>query len=230
MTPLIKEMVKMVSVSNLDPTQMQWFDVTGAIQEYIGYDQRIYLLHPAPYKNMMLCGRTEQGDFMLSVLAEPSATIVSGWIMKPTGYKSLGSFLFAEHNGEPKVGEVDGPIDLQDRSMMCAIVTMFYASLDMKAQAYVPIPHKANASRAKRGLKPLYDWNTVVIEPSKPKNDPQGGTHAPPRRHQVRGHWRTYKSGKRGWVKESWRGDASKGAVFKDYKIKEKDVPSNFLG
>lgn len=230
MTPLIKEMVKMVSVSNLDPTQMQWFDVTGAIQEYIGYDQRIYLLHPAPYKNMMLCGRTEQGDFMLSVLAEPSATIVSGWIMKPTGYKSLGSFLFAEHNGEPKVGEVDGPIDPQDRSMMCAIVTMFYASLDMKAQAYVPIPHKANASRAKRGLKPLYDWNTVVIEPSKPKNDPQGGTHAPPRRHQVRGHWRTYKSGKRGWVKESWRGDASKGAVFKDYKIREKDVPSNFLG
>lgn len=29
MTPLIKEMVKMVSVANLDPTQMQWFDVTG---------------------------------------------------------------------------------------------------------------------------------------------------------------------------------------------------------
>ena len=27
MTPLIKEMVKMVSVANLDPTQMQWFDV-----------------------------------------------------------------------------------------------------------------------------------------------------------------------------------------------------------
>ena len=29
MTPLIREMVKMVSVANLDPTQMQWFDVTG---------------------------------------------------------------------------------------------------------------------------------------------------------------------------------------------------------
>jgi len=224
MTPLIKEMVKMVSVANLDPTQMQWFDVTGAIKEYIGYDQRIYLLHPAPYKNMMLCGSTEQGDFILSVLAEKEATIVTGWIMKPTGYKALGSFLFAEHEGEPKVGEVDGPIDPQDCSMMCAIVTMFYASLDMKVQAYVPTPHKANASRAKRGLKPLYDWHTVVIEPSKPKNEPQGGTHATPRRHQVRGHWRTYKSGKRGWVKECWKGDASKGAVFKDYKIKEQDA------
>lgn len=48
MTPLIREMVKMVSVSKLDPTQMQWFDVTGAIKEYIGYDQKsIYCIqHP----------------------------------------------------------------------------------------------------------------------------------------------------------------------------------------
>ena len=223
MTPLIKEMVKLVSVSDLDPTQMQWFDVTGAIKEYVGYDQRKYLLHPAPYKNMMLCGRTEQGDFMLSVLAEPAATVVTGWILKPTGYKALGSFLFAEHNGEPKVGEVDKPIDLQDQSMMCAIVTMFYASLDTKVQAYVPTAHKANISRSKRGLKPLYDWHTVIIEPSKQKAEHQGGTHATPRRHQARGHWRTYKSGKRGWVKECWRGDASKGTVFKDYQSEVKN-------
>ena len=26
---------------------------------------------------------------------------------------------------------------------------------------------------------------------------------------------------KRGWVKENWRGDASKGTVFKDYFLKE---------
>ena len=157
MTPLVREMVKMVSVADLDPTQMQWFDVTGAIKEYIGYDEKKYLLHPAPYKNMMLCGKTAQGDFMLSVLAEPAATIVTGWIIKPTGYKTLGSFLFAEDNGEPKTGEVDKPIDPQDQSMMCAIVAMFYASLDMPVEAYIPTPHKANVSRAKRGLKPLYD-------------------------------------------------------------------------
>jgi len=226
MTPLIKEMVKLFSVADLDPTQMQWFDVTGAIKEYIGYDQRKHLLHPAPYKNMMLCGRTEQGDFMLSVLAEPTATVVTGWIMKPTGYKALGSFLFAEHNGEPKVGEVNKPIDPQDQSMMCAIVAMFYASLDMKVEAYVPTAKDTftNRRKIKEGKRPTYDWNTVVIEPSKPKQEHQGGTHASPRRHQARGHWRTYKSGKRGWVKECWRGDASKGAVFKDYELKEKNT------
>ena len=221
MTPLIREMVKMVSVANLDPTQMQWFDVTGAIKEYIGYDQKKYLLHPAPYKNMMLCGKTAQGDFMLSVLAEPIATIVTGWIMKPTGYKTLGTFLFAEDNGEPKTGEVDKPIDPQDQSMMCAIVAMFYASLDMPVEAYVPTAKDTftNRRKIKEGKLPTYDWHTIVIEPPKTSQAHQGGTHASPRRHQARGHWRTYPSGKRGWVKECWRGDASRGTVFKDYNI-----------
>lgn len=224
MTPLIREMVKMVSVANLDPTQMQWFDVTGAIKEYIGADPKQYLLHPAPYKNMMLCGKTAQGDFMLSVLAEPTATIVTGWIMKPTGYKSLGSFLVAEHNGEPKTGAVDKPIDPKDQSMMCGILAMFYASLDMKIEAYVPTAKDTftNRRKIKEGKLPTYDWHTVTIEPPKHQSESRGGTHASPRRHQARGHWRTYKSGKRGWVKECWRGDASKGAVFKDYEFKEK--------
>lgn len=221
MTPLIKEMVKMVLVANLDPTEMQWFDVTGAIKTHIGAEPKKYLLHPAPYKNMMLCGRTKQGDFMLSVLAEKPATIVTGWLMKSSGYKALGSFLFSEVDGEPKAGPVDERIDPKDQSMMAAILAMFYASLDTKVESYVPTPHKANLSRAKRGLKPLYDWHTVVIEPPKTKQEHQGGTHTSPRRHQARGHWRTYKSGKRGWVKECWRGDAAKGTIFKDYKLKE---------
>jgi len=223
MTPLIKEMVKMVSVSNLDPTQMQWFDVTGAIKTHIGAEPKRYLLHPAPYKNMMLCGRTSQGDFMLSVLTEPAATIVTGWILKPTNYKALGSFLFAEHNGEPKVGEVDKPIDPKDQQMMISIVAMFYASLDTNVEAYVPTVKNTftNRRKIKEGKLPIYDWHTIVIELPKPKQEHQGGTHASPRRHQVRGYWRTYKSGKRGWVNECWKGDASKGTVFKDYVVGE---------
>jgi hypothetical protein len=220
MTPLIKEMVKVVLDADLDPTQMQWFEVSGAIKDYMAHAQRKHLLYPAPYKNMMLCGHLKQITFMLSVLTEQKTTILTGWIIKPTGYDQLGSFLIAEHDGEPKSGDVDKPINPAYRTMMCSILAMFYASLDTRVQAYVPTPHKANVSRAKRGLKPLYDWRTIVIEPSQVKQKPQGGTHASPRRHQARGHWRTYQSGKRGWVRECFRGDASKGAVFKDYQIK----------
>jgi hypothetical protein len=81
-----------------------------------------------------------------------------------------------------------------------------------------------NDKRKAKGKSPLlYDWHTVIIEPQNTKNDYQGGTHASPRRHQARGHWRTYASGKRGWVKECWRGDANKGTIFKDYQIKERN-------
>ena len=223
MTPLIKDMVKLVLIARIDPTQMHWFDVTGVSKTHPDAEPKKYLLHPAPYKNMMLCGRTAKGDYMLSVLTEPTATIVTGWIIKPTGYKSMGSFLFAEHNGEPKVGEVDKPIDPKDQSMMVSIVAMFYASLDMKVQAYVPTAKDTftNRRKIKEGKLPTYDWHTIEIEPPKPKNEYQGSTHATPRRHQVRGYWRTYKSGKRGWVKECWKGDATKGTVFKDYVVGE---------
>jgi len=223
MTPLIKDMVKLVLVSQIDPTQMQWFDVTGVSKTHPDAEPKKYLLHPAPYKNMMLCGRTDAGNYMLSVLVEKNTTIVTGWIMKPSGYKSMGSFLFAEHNGEPKWGDVDKPIDPKDQQMMVSIVAMFYASLDMAIQAYVPTAKDtfANRRKIKEGKLPTYDWNTVVIEPSHAKQKHQGGTHASPRRHQARGHWRNYKSGKRGWVADCWKGDASKGTVFKDYSIGE---------
>ena len=110
------------------------------------------------------------------------------------------------------------------------VLRMVYAvllKLAGKEQAYKPTPQRTfiNAKRKAKGKSALtFDWHTVEIEPSKAKNDPQGGTHASPRRHQVRGHWRTYKSGKRGWVKECWKGDASKGIVFKDYQLKEKNT------
>ena len=223
MTPLVREMVKILTDVNLDPTQMQWFDVTAAIKTHIGSDPKRYLLHPAPYKNMMLVGNTKQGDFMLSLLVEPDATVVTGWIMKPQGYKNLGSFLFSEHNGEPKVGPLDKPLDPQDQQMMVGLIAMFYASLDNKVESYVPTIKNTftNRRKIKEGKMPTYDWHTVVIEPPKPKQEHQGGTHASPRRHQSRGHWRTYKSGKRGWVSECWKGDASKGTVFKDYAMKE---------
>ena len=227
MTPLIREMVKLVIDADLDPTQTHWFDLTGVIKDHhVAADPKRYLLHPAPYKKVMLCGHTAHGDFLLLIITEPAATIVTGWILKTTGYKSLGSFLFAEHDGEPKMGPVDKPIDSQDQAMMAGLVAMFYSSLDTRTEAFVPTLRNTftNRRKVRQGKLPSYDWHTVVVEPSKPQQEHQGGTHASPRRHQARGHWRTYKSGKRGWVKENWRGDASKGTVFKDYFLKEKNT------
>jgi hypothetical protein len=47
----------------------------------------------------------------------------------------------------------------------------------------------------------------------------RGGTHAPPRWHIRRGHWRTLADGRRVFVRECEVGDQSRGAVVKDYRV-----------
>jgi hypothetical protein len=87
-------------------------------------------------------------------------------------------------------------------------------------EVYTPSATAKHAKRMRQGKKPLYDWRVVTIEPSKPAAPHQGGTHASPRLHDVRGHW-VNRSGKRFWRKAHQRGDASLGIAFHDYKFKE---------
>ncbi len=88
-----------------------------------------------------------------------------------------------------------------------------------KAVAYKPVANPKNAARAAKGKKPLFDWTTVEIKSVSYKNTPLGGTHASPRQHDRRGHFRMYKSGKRVWVAQTKVGKASNGVIFHDYKI-----------
>ena len=87
----------------------------------------------------------------------------------------------------------------------------------------MPVVQQTFTNRRKiaQGKTPTYDWTTVVVEPVKPRKEDQGGTHASPRLHDRRGHLRRLKTGKNVWVKSCKVGDASKGAIFHDYAIKE---------
>ena len=49
--------------------------------------------------------------------------------------------------------------------------------------------------------------------------EPAGGTHASPRWHVRRGHWRTVSNGQRVFVRECEVGDQARGGVVKDYRI-----------
>lgn len=101
------------------------------------------------------------------------------------------------------------------------IIAMFLRNLGRESLAtvYTPVPSKNHAKRIRQGKLPLFEWNTVVIEPPKQKLPYQGGSHASPRLHDVRGHW-VNRNGKRFWRKAHQRGDASIGVVFHDYKLK----------
>ena len=86
-------------------------------------------------------------------------------------------------------------------------------------KVYEPIPSKSNPKRIRQGKKPMFDWHTVVLEPRSVKSEYLGGTHSSPRLHDVRGHW-VVRGNKKFWRKPHKRGDASKGVIFHDYKLK----------
>lgn len=75
-----------------------------------------------------------------------------------------------------------------------------------------------NRKRRAKDKPPVYDWITVELAPSAPRKEHQGGTHASPARHERRGHFRKYPSGKIAWVKPTWVGSLERGLIVHDYK------------
>jgi hypothetical protein len=79
---------------------------------------------------------------------------------------------------------------------------------------------KENRVRRIKGKAPLFTYKTLVIGEPKPKiKTGKGGTHASPRSHLRRGHYRTGKNGNRYWVSAAFVNGAP-GFVHKDYELK----------
>jgi hypothetical protein len=74
-------------------------------------------------------------------------------------------------------------------------------------------PNPSNANRLRRGKRPLFEWETVLIKSTVVENQVSlGGTHASPKPHDRRGHQRRYKSGKVVYVRS---------CTINKHKIKE---------
>ena len=74
---------------------------------------------------------------------------------------------------------------------------------------------------AKAGVRG-WTWHQITIDPERlrAKSTPQGGTHASPRWHVRRGHWRQLADGRRVFVRQCQVGDPARGGVVKDYIVK----------
>jgi hypothetical protein len=87
----------------------------------------------------------------------------------------------------------------------------------------VPTPEEAatNRKRISKGKKPLIEFKVATIEGKKTMmSSTPHGTHASPRLHWRRGHWRTMtKSGKKTWIAPMEVGDEDNGRVIKTYAI-----------
>lgn len=77
-----------------------------------------------------------------------------------------------------------------------------------------------NRKRARKGKAPLIEFKLVSITGKETKREIEPhGTHAPPKQHWRRGHWRNCKSGKRAWIPPMLVGDEKNGKIIKDYAI-----------
>jgi hypothetical protein len=82
--------------------------------------------------------------------------------------------------------------------------------------------HPRNNARVLQGKLPIWETKTLTITlpPQHTVSEYKGGTHASPRQHLRRGHYRHYKkTGKIAWVNQCTVGSLTNGYVHKDYRV-----------
>jgi hypothetical protein len=240
MTPLITEMVGAIPDIAAD---MVWFDIQetwGKMRELYTHDRSMAALqNPLPFNKCAIVGIDDKGNkFMLMAInarrpdskeEDTFALAISGLIKKEGMLRVLPPFFCDPHNDRNTSGLTihfeDTEHEKDPRALGVAKSSLVGISFWLellnteKVNAHTPVLKSNTLKRIRQGKKPMFDWHTVLIEPPKPKAEAQGGTHASPRLHDVRGHW-VNRNGKRYWRKAHQRGDASLGVVFHDYKLK----------
>lgn len=225
MTPLIQEFV---AANPEDAINHHWFDMTAAYRHEQAISGEV-LSRPLPYPKTALVCAYEGKKALIFVSRSGELTGVAGVQFDGKRYHDIAGFMYLVDDEGIKVRHRDGtPFDYRTSHAtgVLAFIAAFLESLEISpATGHLPVRRANHEKKIRQGKVPIYDWKTVVIEPTKPKGEDQGGTHASPRWHERRGHWRTMKkTGKKVWVKNCEVGDKTLGAVFHDYKLKEKNT------
>lgn len=223
--------MKLMADSGVDIVDIKWFDLSGGFTDQQRADLDPVMTHRPPFDKCFVVwkGKTKTHAsyevLMLVAGNDPEDGITVSMWKGPTGTRLRpipAMFYFIEVD-QIRYGAVndDEPVDKELAELMLAQVGVWYGLMDRRIEAYVPTVRDTFTNRRKiqQGKAPTFDWTTVYIEPAKPRSDSKGGTHASPRLHDRRGHLRRLTTGKNVWVKACKVGDASKGAIFHDYKI-----------
>ena len=221
MTPLVKSLVSLTE----EAADYVWFDMGTLARYSIDWKRTQPNL---PFERVAICGRDKFGDRFLVLCdhADDNTFLVAAWSLLNTHYTKTPMFaaVVDPDIGGVHIAQVDGEseVNKETAAPIMGIICEFLSGVNPTGYAPTVKSSHINRTRAKKGKPPLhYTWKTVTIEPPKQKTEWMGGTHASPRKHQRRGHWRNHPNGTRVWVRDCWVGDATKGTVFKDYKIGE---------
>ena len=223
----------------------KWFDLGDMTEDKdFGHDEvAALLLQPMPFDSFGLAGVDLDGVPYAVLVSKGAvgseyedAVLLNSAVLRRDSTRQKryvpGFWLRPQVFGAEAGLEISfvNPKDMQNRDVVEAskvgalILALFLEQIhkpNAEYKAYTAVPKSNNPKRIRQGKKPMFDWHTVLIEPPRQKMPDQGGTHASPRLHDVRGHW-VKRGDKRYWRKAHQRGDASLGVVFHDYKLKEK--------
>jgi hypothetical protein len=230
-TQLVRDSMKLMADAGVDIVDIKWFDLSGGFTDQQRADLDPVMTHRPPFDRCFVVwkGKTKTHAsyevLMLVAGNDPEDGITVSMWKGPTGtrLRPIPAMFYFIEGDQIRYGAVndDEPVDKELAELMLAQVGVWYGLMDRRIEAYVPTVRDTFTNRRKmqQGKAPTYDWTTVYIEPAKPRSDSKGGTHASPRLHDRRGHLRRLTTGKNVWVKACKVGDASKGAIFHDYKI-----------
>ena len=225
MTPLIREMVCYTA----EAETFMWFDLGKLPTEEVRFLVDGEVLTHIPFHKVIVCCIDSDGDkCMLSLIGGNGSVAAVGLVLSTASYEMVNAFAYmdtAEGLRLLPATEGDAPPSKERCYSVLCTIKHFLDLLGQKAvEAHQPKSKRSliNDKRKAKGKFPsMFDWNTVVLQPSESKGAALGGHHASPRQHERRGHWRKHPSGKQLWVKPCKVGDASKGVIFKDYKVKD---------
>lgn len=217
MTPLIAEMVRITP----DPEAGHWFDL-GEVPEAIDFVLDPELMLHLPFDVVFVTAKAKRrrvlvrAEFQLKSVFGAQIGVV-GFVCDDTMIH-IKPFVYMEKDEGIGVYP-EGATKHQTTMMALGIIQTLLGRLEAPQTAYKPTVKRSFTNRRKiaQGKKPSYDWRTVTVLPRE-RSDNQGGTHASPRAHDRRGHWRTLKT-KRVWVKPCRVGDPAQGQVFHDYRV-----------
>lgn len=226
MTPLIQRWARILPYPG---DGAHWFDIgtlSGETEAFDWSDDRIARL---PFQRTMIVAKDKRGDecAILALCATGSVTL-AGDFLHAGEHKQVGPFTYFATREGLRLHRIDG-IPRETVHLCLALVHKLVTQLDSgAAAAFASEPDRGYTSKRRmaNGKPPLrYSWRTVLVGgPKSEHRDALGGTHASPRAHTRRGHWRSLRTGKRVWVRDCKVGDAALGSVFHDYRVESVEV------
>ena len=200
-------------------------DEVGALRSRIT-DGPLQLPHPCVVFEVK--GRDPQRSALLAYARQFGDRVEAGFVFKDKRQRKWTDCLIhavfaepglAEGFPNPKLSETEVNIYGEVATgIVWRALSILSQAAELKSRTISPARRGRYARSGVRG----WTWHQITIDPERlrAKSAPQGGTHASPRWHIRRGHWRQIADGRRVFVRQCQVGDPARGGIVKDYIVK----------